>query len=214
MVTVRTATPEDAAAIAAIRAESWQSAYAGIIAADLLARFTSQEAIEQRIDAMRRKWPPGMLLAEAEAGFEAESEAESGSGFVRSGGAAGPGVVPRPGGVVDPLPVGFAHFGAERDPESRMPLLADQVAGRTRAELYAIYVLPGYWSAGAGRALMAEVIYRTRAAGYPALTLWVLQDNDRARRFYERAGFRVTGQSLALDWLGGITEVEYARELG
>jgi ribosomal protein S18 acetylase RimI-like enzyme len=191
MLTVRTATPEDAAAIAAIRAESWQSAYAGIIAADLLARFTSQEAIEQRVDAMRRNWPTGMLLAEA----------------VR------PGAAGSRGGAVKPLSVGFAHFGAERDPESRVPLPADQGVGRPRAELYAIYVLPGYWSGGAGRALMAEVISRAKAAGYPAITLWVLQENDRARRFYERAGFRVTGQSLALDWLGGIAEVEYARDL-
>ncbi len=214
MLTVRTATPEDAAAIAAIRAESWQSAYAGIIAADLLARYTSQEAIEQRVAAMRRNWPSGMLLAES------ESESESETGYVCPDGAVSPGGAPRPGGTgstggaVRPLPVGFAHFGTERAPGSRVPLPADQAAGRLRAELYAIYVLPGYWSAGAGRALMAEVISRTRAAGYPAITLWVLQENHRARRFYERGGFQVTGRSLALDWLGGIAEVEYARELG
>jgi ribosomal protein S18 acetylase RimI-like enzyme len=205
MLTVRTATPEDAVAIAAIRAESWQAAYAGIIAPDVLARFTSQGAIEQRVDAMRRNWPSGMLLA--------ESGSVSPGGAPHPGGAQRPGGTGGPGGIPESLPVGFAHFGAERDPESRVPPPADQAVGRHRAELYAIYVLPGYWSAGAGRALMAEVLGRTRAAGYPAITLWVLQENYRARRFYERAGFRVTGQSLSLDWLGGIAEVEYAREL-
>jgi hypothetical protein len=86
MLTVRTVTPEDAAAIAAIRAESWQAAYAGIIAPDVLARFTSQEAIEQRADAMRRNWPSGMLLAES----------------VSPGGPASPGCAPHPGGTGGP----------------------------------------------------------------------------------------------------------------
>ena len=54
---------------------------------------------------------------------------------------------------------------------------------------------------------------RVRADGYPEITLWVLADNGRARRFYTRSGFRASGQSMVLDWLGGITEVEYARGL-
>jgi ribosomal protein S18 acetylase RimI-like enzyme len=52
-------------------------------------------------------------------------------------------------------------------------------------ELYALYVLPSHWGSGAGQALWD--------AGQPFTSLWVLQDNPRARAFYERNGFRATG---------------------
>jgi RimJ/RimL family protein N-acetyltransferase len=43
--------------------------------------------------------------------------------------------------------------------------------------------------------------------------LWVLRDNTRARRFYERAGFAPDGATDVLDRLGGVTEVRYRRAL-
>jgi RimJ/RimL family protein N-acetyltransferase len=51
------------------------------------------------------------------------------------------------------------------------------------------------------------------AAGYQAITLWVLRDNQRARRFYERAGFLPDGATNVLNGLGGIIEVRYRRVL-
>jgi GNAT superfamily N-acetyltransferase len=49
-------------------------------------------------------------------------------------------------------------------------------------ELYALYVLPSHWGGGAGQALWD--------AAQPFTSLWVLQDNARARAFYGRNGFR------------------------
>lgn len=63
------------------------------------------------------------------------------------------------------------------------------------AELYAIYVDPGWWSTGIGRSLMDEVLAATRAGRYERIGLWVLEKNARARRFYERAGFEPDGGS-------------------
>ena len=102
-------------------------------------------------------------------------------------------------------------FGDIQGPSSG-PLTADGKGGRV-AELYALYVRPACWSTGTGRALMDRVLTRTGAAGYQFITLWVLRDNERARRFYERAGFAPDGTSNVLERLGGVTELRYRRTL-
>ncbi|MET7378657.1 GNAT family N-acetyltransferase [Streptomyces sp. NPDC005526] len=82
------------------------------------------------------------------------------------------------------------------------------------AELYAVYVAPDHWSAGVGRALLRESARRCAAAGHPRMLLWVLKDNARARRFYERAGFRPDGAEEPFEVDGvAVPEVRYARSL-
>lgn len=96
--------------------------------------------------------------------------------------------------------VGMAVYGPDRE--------ADR---RGDAELYVIYVLPGYWSRGVGRPLMDRVIEGVRAGGYSRLGLWVLAANERARRFYERYGFAVTDNTVA-ERYGHVTyDVRYER---
>jgi GNAT superfamily N-acetyltransferase len=110
---------------------------------------------------------------------------------------------------------GYASYGPETDVLNAPwphPLTADGEAGRV-AELYALYVRPSWWSTGTGRALMERVLGRTGTAGYRSITLWVLRDNQRARRFYERAGFAPDGAGNVLAGLGGIPEVRYRRPL-
>jgi hypothetical protein len=53
---------------------------------------------------------------------------------------------------------------------------------------------------------MNKVLDRVRAAGFIAISRWVLEQNVRACRFYERAGFVLTAQSQILDSLGAVTE--------
>ena len=111
--------------------------------------------------------------------------------------------------------VGYATFGPELDVLGMpwpYPPTAAGWAGET-AELYALYVHPGWWSTGTGRALMDQVLSRVRAAGYAGITLWVLEANARARRFYQLAGFDAEGTRHPLDDLGGVTEVRYRRAL-
>lgn len=79
---------------------------------------------------------------------------------------------------------GFAALGPARD--------ADADAA---AELYAMYVDPECWSQGVGRTLLAHSSERLAALGYSIAILWVLESNIRARRFYERAGWRADGGS-------------------
>jgi len=60
-------------------------------------------------------------------------------------------------------------------------------------QLYAIYALPRFWSAGVGHALMLDAEERLRGAGFTRAHLWVLEGNDRAASFYERHGWREDG---------------------
>ncbi len=98
--------------------------------------------------------------------------------------------------------VGFASCGESRD-----------TAGE--GELYAIYVLPESWGSGAGRALMAAAVAALGTGGYDTASLWVLEDNPRARRFYEREGWARDGGRREEAFLGTtVTEVSYRITLG
>ena len=75
--------------------------------------------------------------------------------------------------------VGFIGYGAagEALPET--------------GEVFALYVLGAYCGQGVGTALMDAAL--ARLAGYPRVWLWVLKENKRAIRFYEKSGFRPDG---------------------
>jgi len=101
--------------------------------------------------------------------------------------------------------VGFASGGPSRD-EDGSPT---QVG-----ELGAIYVLPSAWGQGAGRMLMAEFTASLRESGYEEASLWVLDDNPRARRFYEAAGWTLDGKTKADVLLETpVSEVRYRIDL-
>jgi ribosomal protein S18 acetylase RimI-like enzyme len=68
-------------------------------------------------------------------------------------------------------------------------------------ELYAIYVLPEAWGTAAGSGLMQAAVEAMRARGATDAVLWVLEDNPRARRFYEREGWIEDG-SAESEYLG------------
>ncbi|MGW7417635.1 N-acetyltransferase family protein [Streptomyces sp. NPDC054863] len=95
--------------------------------------------------------------------------------------------------------VGWACCGPYRETEGAEP---HSGPGRPAAELYTLYVLPDHFSTGAGRALMTGSTDRARAAGFGSMSLWVLKDNARARRFYEKAGFRADGTEEPFELAG------------
>jgi GNAT superfamily N-acetyltransferase len=102
--------------------------------------------------------------------------------------------------------VGFVDVRPSRD---------DGVEPDHTAELTAIYVAPRAWGTGAGRLLMAEALERLRRLEFEEATLWVLEDNSRARRFYEIAGWRTDGAVKQDEFLGtAVREIRYRRSLG
>jgi GNAT superfamily N-acetyltransferase len=108
---------------------------------------------------------------------------------------------------------GFASLGPERGEDDVPGELLLGPPEQDRAELYAIYVLPGQWSRGTGRALLEGTLRLAAAAGYAEISTWALEGNARGRRFYEQAGFRATGESAVIARLGGVTEIRYRRAL-
>jgi GNAT superfamily N-acetyltransferase len=101
--------------------------------------------------------------------------------------------------------VGFADVRPSRDEDAEPEVTA---------ELTAIYVAPPAWGTGAGRLLMAEALERLRTLGFEDATLWVLEDNPRARRFYEIAGWQVDGRAKDDEFLDTlVSEVRYRIEL-
>jgi ribosomal protein S18 acetylase RimI-like enzyme len=192
MVRIRPASADDGPPIAEIIAETWRSAYVGLIPDQTLAERTDPAAVAKDGEWRRTHSMDGVLVAEAPG--ETGAVASSGND-----------------GAVGGL-VGFAAFGPERDEgyHPGQPQSEDE-AEHARAELYAIYVLPGYWSGGVGRALMNTVLALAAEAGYTDVSLWVLEANARARQFYEDSGFRLTGESGIIGGLRGLTQVRYRR---
>jgi GNAT superfamily N-acetyltransferase len=82
-------------------------------------------------------------------------------------------------------------------------------------ELWGIYVLPGAWGSDAGTALLAAGVDALRDSGCDEAILWVLEDNPRARRFYEREGWTLDGGRKEDQFLGvTVAEVRYRLKLG
>lgn len=77
-------------------------------------------------------------------------------------------------------------------------------------EIMSIYLLPQYMGKGYGRQLLHAAVGECTALGYHDLFLWVLEENFRARAFYEKAGFTRSGAYLDVH-IGGKTlrEVQY-----
>jgi GNAT superfamily N-acetyltransferase len=98
--------------------------------------------------------------------------------------------------------VGFAMGGPEREGDSRF-----------RGELYAIYLVREAQGRGYGRALVESVASALLQRRFYSMLVWVLRDNQPARRFYERLGGRYLREH-DLDFGAGFSlrEVSYGWE--
>lgn len=81
-------------------------------------------------------------------------------------------------------------------------------------EIVSLYLLPSYMGRGCGRPLLEAAVSALAAQGYRNAFLWVLEENRRARAFYERMGFQHSGIRRA-DVIGGKTvrEAAYCRRI-
>ena len=61
-------------------------------------------------------------------------------------------------------------------------------------EIFSLYVLSEYYGKDVGRRLMEAGLQELK--DYPVIHLWVLKENYRARRFYEKCGFRPDGAEM------------------
>lgn len=85
--------------------------------------------------------------------------------------------------------IGWVSGGASKDEDAH-----------GNSEVYAIYVSSRHWDCGVGRELMAKM--ESSLPDGQSTTLWVLRDNQRAIRFYEKMGYRPDGTQKEIQ-LGG-----------
>jgi ribosomal protein S18 acetylase RimI-like enzyme len=84
---------------------------------------------------------------------------------------------------------------------------------RGMPHLVAMWVAPHARGSGIGAALTQAVVDWAATQGAPRILLGVAEDNDRARRLYERLGFEMTGNSEPLDSDPSRLTLEMARRL-
>lgn len=105
------------------------------------------------------------------------------------------------------------------------PARVDQSAGDTICnfsspdlaawgELVSLYSHPDHWEQGHGSLVIEEVLNRVKATGCPGCFLYVLRENERARRFYEKHGFVWDGHALnvALTPDTTLSDLRYRKE--
>jgi ribosomal protein S18 acetylase RimI-like enzyme len=101
--------------------------------------------------------------------------------------------------------VGFVSAGAAEADDAKP----------TTGQVYAIYVSADCWDRGVGRNLLGHAERDLRERGYDEATLWVLATNERARRFYEAAGWRPDGAEKTEPFsTTELHEVRYRKMLG
>jgi ribosomal protein S18 acetylase RimI-like enzyme len=80
----------------------------------------------------------------------------------------------------------------------------------TVVHLMAMWVHPKIRGSGGADELVAAVIVWAQSEGAKSVQLQVIEGNDRARQFYERNGFRHTGQE-AIRQRDGMIEIQMER---
>ncbi len=81
-------------------------------------------------------------------------------------------------------------------------------------EIVSIYFLPEYMGKGNGKALFKSAVEELSSLGFTKVFLWVLEDNLRARHFYEKIGMKLTDEYID-DNIGGkeLREVAYSADI-
>lgn len=86
-----------------------------------------------------------------------------------------------------PIVIGFVQGGSNRATAPPFDTFD--------AELNGLYLLGTHQRSGIGRRLVGELADALAELGHRSLILWVLVENERARRFYENLGGRLIGEA-------------------
>jgi GNAT superfamily N-acetyltransferase len=73
-----------------------------------------------------------------------------------------------------------------------------------------LYVIPERWGTGLSGELHDRALELVRGLGAASCKLWVLEDNARARRFYERRGWRENGESRVVEFPPNPLDIGYS----
>ncbi len=86
------------------------------------------------------------------------------------------------------------------------------VAGVDGKWLHGFYVVPREWGRGVAP-LLHDAAVAVIAEGHDEARLWCLEENHRARRFYERRGWRLNGETRVVSFPPSPLDVGYSLAL-
>lgn len=111
--------------------------------------------------------------------------------------------------AAQPELVGFVSVSSKPEPDT-----SSSLDGALMGEILSVHVSEPAWGLGVGTALFAAALSELSAQGCSAAYLWVVRDNARARRFYEKMGLRPTGlQRIDQTRTVPLVEVQYRAEV-
>ena len=108
-----------------------------------------------------------------------------------------------------------AHWAASvADPAKRTLIAANEHGPLGAACVYeewleGLYVVPEQWGTGLAGELLDRALEVVRGLGSVRCRLWVLEDNARARRFYERRGWRENGETRVVEFPPNPLDIGY-----
>lgn len=105
--------------------------------------------------------------------------------------------------LVDDKPIGFIRIGKCRDVDK----------SSSYGEIWGIYLLEEWWNKGLGYESMVWGLNELAKRQYKKVTLWVLEENLRARRFYEKIGFQHDGTIKEIQIGRKLNEYRYVKDI-
>jgi GNAT superfamily N-acetyltransferase len=103
----------------------------------------------------------------------------------------------------DDIPVGMQTFIKDSSKEQ----------DDSEIELGTICVLPEYWRQNIGGEFINWSLKEYKRKGYIKVNLWVVEENTRARKFYEKVGFNHDGEIRIINPGREIKEYRYIKHL-
>jgi RimJ/RimL family protein N-acetyltransferase len=101
----------------------------------------------------------------------------------------------------------FRKYQENPDLDAYCVMLENKMVGfltinKKDGEIWAIYLLDEVRSKGYGTEILNFAIDELKNMGHEIIVLWVFEENHKARRFYERNGFRFDGAKRENDKYG------------
>lgn len=95
--------------------------------------------------------------------------------------------------------LGICHISEARDRDNKV-----------WGEVVANYLLSEIWGSGQGSELLRYALGKLKKNGFRNICLWVMKGNIRARKFYEKNGFQISGNEREIEIAEcRVSEVEY-----
>jgi len=81
-------------------------------------------------------------------------------------------------------------------------------------EIWAVYLTEAFWGKGYGKQLLDFAVERLAPVSKGEISLWVLAENLRARRFYEKHGFAFNGAKREMQYGTALIALKYVLDVG